>query len=330
MANLAAYTAFARAFELGSFSATGRELGLTQSTVSKHIAALEVELGVQLFARTTRKLNPTLEAERLYEGVQHLLDAADAIHSSVGGARAEPTGLLRMTLPDIAAWAQECGAAMVVALTTEQIDLVASVTLGGTSALLVDPDITDCAAALTIAAERARLPAGVADIGRESDTARFHRLSTEVARIADTLARLTRAEERDEQPPIVGDRTTRYGAPPAAVTATASEIRRAIRARRMRDQFFGGGYFEDPGWDMLLDLYAAELEGTQVSVSSLCIAAAVAPTTALRWIGRMSDAGLFERRPDPLDRRRAYMALSTRASEGMQGYMAAVRRLEMA
>ncbi len=237
---------------------------------------------------------------------------------------------LRMTLPDIAAWAQECGAAMVVALTTEQIDLVASVTLGGTSALLVDPDITDCAAALTIAAERARLPAGVADIGRESDTARFHRLSTEVARIADTLARLTRAEERDEQPPIVGDRTTRYGAPPAAMTATASEIRRAIRARRMRDQFFGGGYFEDPGWDMLLDLYAAELEGTQVSVSSLCIAAAVAPTTALRWIGRMSDAGLFERRPDPLDRRRAYMALSTRASEGMQGYMAAVRRLEMA
>ncbi len=237
---------------------------------------------------------------------------------------------LRMTLPDIAAWAQECGAAMVVALTTEQIDLVASVTLGGTSALLVDPDITDCAAALTIAAERARLPAGVADIGRESDTARFHRLSTEVARIADTLARLTRAEDRDEQPPIVGDRTTRYGAPPAAMTATASEIRRAIRARRMRDQFFGGGYFEDPGWDMLLDLYAAELEGTQVSVSSLCIAAAVAPTTALRWIGRMSDAGLFERRPDPLDRRRAYMALSTRASEGMQGYMAAVRRLEMA
>jgi DNA-binding transcriptional LysR family regulator len=100
MTSLTAYTAFARAYELGSFSAVGRELGLTQSTVSKHIAGLEAELGVQLFARTTRKLNPTLEAERLYEGVQHLLDAADAIHSSVGSARAEPTGLLRITLPD--------------------------------------------------------------------------------------------------------------------------------------------------------------------------------------------------------------------------------------
>jgi DNA-binding transcriptional LysR family regulator len=100
MSSLIAYTAFARAYELGSFSAVGRELGLTQSTVSKHIAGLEAGLGVQLFARTTRKLNPTLEAERLYEGVQHLLDAADAIHSSVGTARAEPTGLLRITLPD--------------------------------------------------------------------------------------------------------------------------------------------------------------------------------------------------------------------------------------
>lgn len=100
MASLIAYTVFARAYELGSFSAVGRELGLTQSTVSKHIAALEAQLKVQLFARTTRRLNPTPEALRLYEGVQHLLDAADAIHSSVGATRAEPAGVLRIALPD--------------------------------------------------------------------------------------------------------------------------------------------------------------------------------------------------------------------------------------
>jgi DNA-binding transcriptional LysR family regulator len=100
MPSLLAYTAFARAYELGSFSAVGRELGLTQSTISKHIASIEAELKVQLFARTTRKLNPTHEAARLYEGVQHLLEAADAIHSSIGGARTEPSGLLRVSLPD--------------------------------------------------------------------------------------------------------------------------------------------------------------------------------------------------------------------------------------
>ena len=105
-----------------------------------------------------------------------------------------------------------------------------------------------------------------------------------------------------------------------------TEIRRAIRARRLRDQFFGGGLFEDPAWDMLLDLFAAELEGNRVSVSSLCIAAGVAPTTALRWIARMTDMGLFVRHPDPVDRRRAFMTLSPRASEAMRAYLVAARK----
>lgn len=100
MTSLVAYTAFARAYELGSFSAVARELGITQSTVSKHISALEAALGVQLFARTTRQLSPTHEAARLYESVLALLDAADAIPGSLGSARAEPAGLLRLSMPD--------------------------------------------------------------------------------------------------------------------------------------------------------------------------------------------------------------------------------------
>lgn len=100
MPSLVAYTAFARAYELGSFSAVGRELGLTQSSISKHIASLEAELGVQLFARTTRKLSPTHDAATLYEGVQHLLDVLDSIHSSLDKGRTEPAGLLRIALPD--------------------------------------------------------------------------------------------------------------------------------------------------------------------------------------------------------------------------------------
>lgn len=99
MTSLVAYKAFARAYELGSFSAVARELGITQSTVSKHIATLESALGVQLFARTTRQLAPTHEAARLYESVLRLLEAADAIPGSLGTARAEPAGLLRLSMP---------------------------------------------------------------------------------------------------------------------------------------------------------------------------------------------------------------------------------------
>lgn len=100
MNSLVSYTAFARAYELGSFSAVARELGITQSTVSKHIASLEAVLGVQLFARTTRQLSPTHEAARLYESVLLLLDAAEAIPGSLGNTRAEPAGLLRLSIPD--------------------------------------------------------------------------------------------------------------------------------------------------------------------------------------------------------------------------------------
>jgi DNA-binding MarR family transcriptional regulator len=239
--------------------------------------------------------------------------------------------LLAEHLPGIVDRATALQAGLVVAFGVDEIDVVAAATLGGGTRLLVDPTVGDCVAAIVVAAEAARIPAGVFDVHRETDGTRLERLNTEVARIAETLARLTRAEIEGDAPaaPIVGDRTNRYGAPPALAEPSAVDVRRAIRARRLRDQFFGATLFEDPGWDMLLDLYAAELERGRVSVSSLCIAAAVAPTTALRWIARMTDTGLFERRPDMHDRRRAFMVLSDRASEAMRGYIVATRGVDL-
>jgi DNA-binding transcriptional LysR family regulator len=95
-----AYAAFARLMELGSFSAAGRQLGISQSTVSKHVAGLENSLGVQLFTRTTRRISPTPEAARIYEHVQHMLDAVETAHALVKGQQPEAAGLLRLALPD--------------------------------------------------------------------------------------------------------------------------------------------------------------------------------------------------------------------------------------
>jgi DNA-binding MarR family transcriptional regulator len=61
---------------------------------------------------------------------------------------------------------------------------------------------------------------------------------------------------------------------------------------------------------MLLDLYAARLRARRVSVSSLCIAANIPPTTALRHIADMVENGEIIRTPDPLDQRRAFLDLS--------------------
>lgn len=71
---------------------------------------------------------------------------------------------------------------------------------------------------------------------------------------------------------------------------------------------------------MLLDLAAARAEHKRVSVTSLCIASGVPPTTALRWISQMTGAGLFCRAEDVTDRRRAFIALSDVAAEGMARY----------
>ena len=99
-------------------------------------------------------------------------------------------------------------------------------------------------------------------------------------------------------------------------------VRRIIRQRRLRDRFFDSAMFADPAWDILLDLTAARAEHVRVSVTSLCIASGVPPTTALRWIGQMVEAGLLERVEDEADRRRAFIALSDSAADAMARYFA--------
>ncbi|MEE4351090.1 MAG: winged helix DNA-binding protein [Pacificimonas sp.] len=102
---------------------------------------------------------------------------------------------------------------------------------------------------------------------------------------------------------------------------SAALIRDLIRQRRLRADFFPSDLFADPAWDILLDLAAARHEGTKVSVSSLCIAANVPTTTALRWIKALGDAGLLERQPDPGDGRRSFIALTERTAALMERYL---------
>jgi hypothetical protein len=99
-------------------------------------------------------------------------------------------------------------------------------------------------------------------------------------------------------------------------------LRRIIRQRQLRGRFFDGGLFADPAWDMLLDLAAARAEYKRVSVTSLCIASGVPPTTALRWIALMTEAGILERVEDETDRRRAFIALTDRSADAMARYFA--------
>lgn len=111
---------------------------------------------------------------------------------------------------------------------------------------------------------------------------------------------------------------------PVAALPDPRMVRRIIANRQARARFLDPELFGEPAWDMLLDLTAAEGEGKRVSVTSLCIAAGVPATTALRWIAQMVDCGLFVRMPDPGDRRRAFIGLSDKARAAMTAYFASL------
>jgi hypothetical protein len=249
-------------------------------------------------------------------------DAIDGLQPGALVIAAVPDDIGHGALEQLGDLIAASGTAAVIAFGGDALDAVATVLMGPRVQLLCDPTPADWAMALAVAAiGTGGAPSGVREGG---DDERLRRLNAEVARIAGLLTALV--EGSADASAAVEDRLQGFAAEPPDVTVDPAEIRRVIRARRLRAHFFDGRLLEDPGWDMLLDLFAAELERSQVSVSSLCIAAGVAPTTALRWISRMVDAGLLARVADPGDRRRAFLVLAASASEAMRRYVAAVRR----
>lgn len=90
---------FARIVELGSFSGVARETGLAQPTISKLVAALENRLGTRLLNRTTREVRPTETGDRYYRDCRNVLEAVDLLEGSVSRLQAQPSGLLKLSVP---------------------------------------------------------------------------------------------------------------------------------------------------------------------------------------------------------------------------------------
>jgi DNA-binding MarR family transcriptional regulator len=221
-------------------------------------------------------------------------------------------------LSEISEGAADGRYAAVVSSTAALIDPVTAGLQDGAVELIVDAGDAERAAALAIAEARTRRDVGrLSDIASDQNAARLRQLSDEVSRIAATLARLSSA------PPVSGSpaQVSRSKEPPQI---SAETVRAVIRARRLRTRYFADDLFADPAWDMLLDLLQAEIAQLRVPVSSLCIAAAVPATTALRWLKTMVQEGLFIRRADPQDGRRVFVELAPDASRALRSYFAEV------
>ena len=229
--------------------------------------------------------------------------------------------------------AGKAGAQMVVSTTMGALDAVFGCFSFSAPQILVDP----CRSERVIAIGRvlAHVPnLRLRELGEE-DRLMLLRLTEQVGRIAERLEKLPAGQRagggafRFESPghawqseaegyTFAASPSQRPRLPDGAV------IRRMIRQRQARARFFDAELFADPAWDILLDLSAARAERSQVSVTSLCIAAGVPATTALRWIGQMVDADLLVRVSDPHDGRRAYIALADQTADAMARYFAQV------
>jgi DNA-binding transcriptional LysR family regulator len=90
---------FAKVAAVGSLSAAGRAMGMSQTMVTKHIAALEARLGIKLFHRTTRRLSITEAGRNYLEASERILADIEAADAAVTADRVEPRGLLRLNVP---------------------------------------------------------------------------------------------------------------------------------------------------------------------------------------------------------------------------------------
>lgn len=88
--------AFSKVYENRSFSRAGKELYLSQPTISAHVAALEQELEVQLFDRIGRTVVPTKAGDVLYQHAKRIFEASELAISEIRKLQDRITGKLNL------------------------------------------------------------------------------------------------------------------------------------------------------------------------------------------------------------------------------------------
>ncbi|MBB3656470.1 DNA-binding transcriptional LysR family regulator [Rhizobium sp. BK650] len=98
MESLANLESFVRSAEFGSFSGAARRLGLTPAAVSRNVAALETNLKLRLFHRSTRRLTLTEAGERFLIAMRDHLEGLQGAIAEISNEQAEPAGVLKVSV----------------------------------------------------------------------------------------------------------------------------------------------------------------------------------------------------------------------------------------
>ncbi|MEN9933142.1 MAG: hypothetical protein RIS17_1715, partial [Pseudomonadota bacterium] len=149
------------------------------------------------------------------------------------------------------------------------------------------------------------------------ETVRQNDVVSNVGALADEVRRLASLLQKDAGSDVDGAHSQRR----ADKDLDAVLVKKLIRAEYSRARVIGGKILGDLAWNILLDLLLASLEGRHVAVSSACIVAGVATTTALRLVNRMVEDQVLVRIPDENDGRRHFLAIEPTVEQALKAYI---------
>ncbi len=101
----------------------------------------------------------------------------------------------------------------------------------------------------------------------------------------------------------------------------AAILNALMKSSEDRIRIFGSHAADAGSWQMMLELAAGHERGESIPTTSLCLAAGIPATTALRRLEGLEELGLVERFPDPADRRRVLVGLTPTGHAKMLRYL---------
>ncbi len=101
MDSMSGISMFVQVAETRSFTAAGRQLGVSSSAVGKAIARMEERLRVRLFHRSTRSITLTAEGAVFLERCRRILSEVNAAEAELSGMAGNPRGRLRVGTPQL-------------------------------------------------------------------------------------------------------------------------------------------------------------------------------------------------------------------------------------
>lgn len=99
-------------------------------------------------------------------------------------------------------------------------------------------------------------------------------------------------------------------------------VQREIRRRKLRAQLLGINpvFFSMPAWEILLELFLADLTGQRNKVTTVGLDSGIPQSTVQRWLAVLENLKLIQRRRDRIDKRRQWIGLSAKARQALYRY----------